>query len=155
MHTFTYSAAGMALTKEFEGLRLEAYPDCAGVWTIGYGHTGHDVSAGRRVTEAEATALLAADLGDAIQCVNRAVEENVALTQHHFDALVDFCFNVGRRSFLQSSLLGYLNREDFGSAAHQFSLWVNVDMKPVPGLIRRRAAEAALFRGSRDASGVR
>ncbi len=155
MHTFTYSAAGLALTKEFEGLRLEAYADCAGIWTIGYGHTGRDVNPGRRVTEPEATALLTADLRNAIQCVNRTVEEDIELAQHQFDALVDFCFNVGRRSFQQSSLLGYVNQEDFSSAAHQFSLWVNVDMKPVPGLIRRRAAEAALFRGLPENSGVR
>ena len=116
MHTFTYGAAGMALTKEFEGLRLEAYADCAGVWTIGYGHTGRDVSAGRRVTEAEAAELLTADLRDAIQCVNGALDEDIELAQNQFDAL-------------------------------QFRLWVNVDRKPVPGLARRRAAEAALFRG--------
>lgn len=147
MHTFTYSAAGLALTKEFEGLRPEAYLDCAGHWTIGYGHTGPDVHGGRRITEQEAGALLAADLCDAVQCVNRAVGEAVELAQHQFDALVDFCFNVGRRSFQQSSLLGYVNQEDFSSAAHQFSLWINVDTKPVPGLVRRRAAEATMFRG--------
>ena len=146
MHQFAYSQAGLALTKQFEGLRTEAYRDCAGIWTVGYGHTGRDVQAGRRVTELEAEVLLRADLRDAIACVNRAVESDIPLQQHHFDALVDFCFNTGRRNFLQSSLLGYLNQEDFGSAAHQFSLWVNVNMKPVPGLVRRRAAEAALFR---------
>lgn len=150
MHLFDYSAEGMALTKEFEGARLEAYQDCAGIWTIGYGHTGRDVCAGQRVTEPEAAVLLAADLGDAIQCVNRAVKEEVELAQHQFDALVDFCFNVGRRNFQQSSLLGYVNQQDFSSAAHQFSLWVHVDMKPVPGLIRRRAAEAAMFCGSQQ-----
>ena len=149
MHTFEYSAAGMNLTKEFEGLRLEAYQDCAGIWSIAYGHTGTDVHAGRRVTEPEAVELLAADLRDAIQCVNQAVHKDVELAQHQFDALVDFCFNVGRHSFQLSSLLGYVNQEDFASAAHQFSLWVNVDMRPVPGLVRRRAAEAALFRGTR------
>lgn len=147
MHTFVYSNTGLDLTRQFEGLRLDAYQDCAGVWTVGYGHTGSDVKAGRRVTEMEAEVLLRGDLRDAIACVNRAVDAEVALEQHHFDALVDFCFNVGRRHFQQSSLLGYVNQEDFASAAHQFSLWVNVDMRPVPGLVRRRAAEAALFLG--------
>lgn len=147
MHTLEYSAEGMKLTKEFEGLRLEAYQDCAGIWTIGYGHTGQDVLADRRVTEAEASALLTMDLRDAIGCVNRAVEDGAELAQHEFDALVDFCFNVGRRRFQQSSLLRYVNQGDFASAAHEFSLWVNVNSKPVPGLVRRRAAEAALFRG--------
>ena len=147
MHDFSYSDAGLQLTKQFEGLRLDAYQDCAGIWTIGYGHTGREVKAGRRVTALEAEVLLRTDLRDAIACVNRAVHAEVALEQHQFDALVDFCFNTGRRSFLQSSLLGYVNGEDFASAAHEFSLWVNVDMKPVSGLVRRRAAEAAMFRG--------
>lgn len=147
MHDFSYSDAGLQLTKQFEGLRLEAYQDCAGIWTVGYGHTGQDVKPGQHITAPEAEVLLRADLRDAIACVNHAVKVELALEQHHFDALVDFCFNTGRRSFLQSSLLGCVNRGDFVSATHQFSLWVNVNSKPVPGLVRRRAAEAALFRG--------
>ncbi len=54
MQEFSYSDRGLALTKSFEGLRLEAYQDCAGNWTIGYGHTGPTVSAGQSITEAEA-----------------------------------------------------------------------------------------------------
>lgn len=150
MHTFEYSAVGIALTKEFEGLRLEAYQDCAGVWTIGYGHTGPDVHAGRCVTEPEAGGLLLSDLGNAIVCVNRAVGLRIELAQHEFDALVDFCFNVGRRNFQESRLLGYVNAGDSASAADQFGVWVHVEGKAVPGLVRRRAAEAGLFR--RDSS---
>ena len=145
MHDFKYSDAGLALTKSFEGLRLEAYRDSGGIWTVGYGHTGRDVKQGRRVSEFEAEVLLRADLRDAIQCVNRVVE--VGLEQHHFDALVDFCFNAGRGNFERSSLLGKVNLEDFEGATHQFGLWVNVNMEPVPGLVRRRAAEAVMFRG--------
>ena len=145
MEQYKYSDTGLALTKQFEGLRLEAYQDAAGIWTIGYGHTGRDVRPGRRVSEFEAEVLLRADLRDAIDCVNRAVE--VEITQHQFDALVDFCYNTGRGNFQRSSLLGKVNLEDFEGAAVQFGLWVNVGMKPVPGLVRRRAAEAALFRG--------
>lgn len=142
---FKYSDAGLALTKQFEGLRLEAYRDTGGVWTVGYGHTGRDVKPARKVTEFEAEVLLRADLRDAVACVNRAVE--VEIEQHQFDALVDFCYNAGRGNFERSSLLAKLNLEDFAGAAAQFGLWVNVDMKPVPGLVRRRAAEAAMFRG--------
>lgn len=145
MQQFSYSDTGLTLTKQFEGLRLRAYQDCAGIWTVGYGHTGRDVMAGRGVTELEAEALLRADLRDAIACVNGAVE--VALAQHQFDGLVDFCYNTGRGSFERSSLLGKVNLEDFEGAAVQFGLWINVDMRPVPGLVRWRAAEAAMFRG--------
>lgn len=150
LQQFQYSDAGLCLTKQFEGLRLEAYKDCGGVWTIGYGHTGRDVKPGRCVTPLEAEVLLRADLRDAIACVNRAVE--VAIQQHQFDALVDFCYNVGRGNFERSSLLGKLNLEDFEGAAAHFGLWVNVEMKPVPGLVRRRAAEAAMFRGTYKAA---
>ena len=145
MQQFKYSDAGLAMTKQFEGLRLEAYQDCAGIWTVGYGHTGRDVCPGRRVSEFEAEVLLRVDLRDAIACVNRWVE--APIEQHQFDALVDFCYNAGRGSFARSSLLGKLNLEDFEGAAVQFGFWVNVDQKPVAGLVRRRAAEAAMFRG--------
>ncbi len=145
MLTFTYSDTGLALTKQFEGLRLGAYQDCAGVWTVGYGHTGRDVQPGRHVSEFEAEVLLRVDLRDAVLCVNRYAE--VPLAQHQFDALVDFCYNAGRGNFMRSSLLGKVNLQDFEGAAVQFGLWVNVDQQPVPGLVRRRAAEAAMFRG--------
>ncbi len=143
MQRFTYSDAGMALTKSFEGLRLRAYQDCAGVWTIGYGHTGRDVFPGDNITEAEAEALLRSDLADAVTCVNRAV--TVSVKQQQFDALVDFCFNAGRGSLLGSTLLRKVNAGDFAGAAAQFGLWVHAGGEVVAGLVRRRKAEAALF----------
>ncbi len=45
MANFTFSDNGLNLTKQFEGLRLSAYTDQVGVWTIGYGHTGQGVHA--------------------------------------------------------------------------------------------------------------
>ena len=145
MNEYDYSDMGLALTRSFEGLRLAAYQDSAGVWTIGYGHTGPEVHRGQCIGEIEAEALLRADLAVAVECVRRAVQ--VALAQHQFDALVDFCFNVGRGSFLGSSLLRYVNQGEFDSAAVQFGLWVHAGGKVLPGLVRRRAAEAALFSG--------
>lgn len=140
-----YSSKGLALTRSFEGLRLEAYQDSAGVWTIGYGHTGPEVHHGQCISEAQAVALLGSDLSSAVECVRRAVR--VELAQHQFDALVDFCFNVGRGNFMNSSLLRYVNRGEFDAAAVQFGLWVHAGGKVVMGLVRRRAAEAALFSG--------
>lgn len=152
MQNFRYSDAGLGLTKRFEGLRLTAYQDSGGIWTIGYGHTGQDVGPGRRVSEFEAEALLRADLRAAIDCVNRAVK--VAVEQNHFDAMVDFCFNAGRGSLLRSTLLTRVNAKDFEGAAGQFALWVNVNGKPLPGLVRRRSAEAAMFRGQYRANSI-
>ncbi len=139
-----YGPRGLALTKSFEGLCLHAYQDSAGIWTVGYGHTAPDVGHGTCVTPAQAELLLHADLAAAVACVNHAV--TVALTQNQFDALVDFTYNEGRASLLRSGLLRDLNAGDFDSAARQFGEWVCVDSRPVAGLVRRRAAEAALFR---------
>jgi lysozyme len=143
MQEFHYSDAGVALTRQFEGLRLTAYQDSRGVWTIGYGHTGPDVHAGLTITEPEAQALLRRDLAASEQCVNAAVTG--AIAQHHFDALVDFTFNLGCTSLRQSSLLRLVNAGDLEAAAREFAKWVNVNGKPLAGLVRRRTAEAAMF----------
>lgn len=145
MNEYDYSSTGFALTRSFEGLRLEAYRDSAGVWTIGYGHTGPEVHCGQCISEIEAEALLRSDLTSAVLTVRKSVQ--VDLAQHQFDALVDFCFNTGRGSFLGSSLLRYVNEGEFDSAAVQFGLWVHAGGKILPGLVRRRSAEAALFSG--------
>jgi len=143
MDCFKYSEQGLALTKSFEGLRLTAYQDVAGIWTIGYGHVGPAILANMTISEADAEALLRADLADAVACVNRAVR--VEITQNQFDAMVDFCFNAGRGNFLQSTLLRKVNLEDFAGAAVQFGLWVHAGGEIVAGLMRRRKAEAVLF----------
>jgi len=140
---YKYSDKGMELTKSFEGLRLEAYPDSTGIWTVGYGHTGAAVVAGVRINEAEAEAWLREDLAEAVACVNRAVK--VAVSQSAFDAMVDFCFNAGRGSFLGSTLLRKVNEGDFAGAAGQFGPWVHAGGAVVAGLVKRRKAEAEIF----------
>ena len=145
MQMWEYSSAGMALTKSFEGLRLEAYQDSAGRWTIGYGHAGPEVRPGQRIEAAQAEELLRGDLAAAVECIRHAVR--VEVSQSQFDALVDFCFNVGRGSLLESTLLMHVNRGEFASAAEQFPLWAHAGGKLVPGLLRRRTAEAQMFLG--------
>jgi lysozyme len=143
MNEFTYSDNGLALTKSFEGLHLAAYRDCAGVWTIGYGHTSPTVSEGQTISEPEAEELLRADLTEAVACVNRAVK--AVISQNQFDSMVDFCFNAGRGNFLQSTLLRKVNGGNLGGATAQFALWVHAGGEVVAGLVRRRKAEADLF----------
>jgi lysozyme len=143
MQEFSYSGSGLALTKSFEGLHLEAYRDCAGIWTIGYGHAGLGVFGGESVSELEAEVLLRADLAEAVACVNRAVKTTIS--QGQFDAMVDFCFNAGRGNFVQSTLLCKVNGRDFGGAVAQFALWVHAGGEVVNGLVRRRKAEAEVF----------
>jgi lysozyme len=146
MRQFTYSDEGIELTKSFEGLRLEAYADCAGRWTIGYGHTGPALIEGMTISEADAESLLRADLAESVACVNRSVRVEIA--QGQFDAMVDFCFNAGRGNFSKSTLLRKVNLGDFAGAAVQFGLWVHAGGVVVDGLVRRRSAEAAMFRGA-------
>jgi lysozyme len=115
------STVGLALTKSFEGLRLTAYRDGAGVLTNGYGHTGPDVHEGQTVTEFQAEAWLRADMADAVACVNTHI--TVTITQGQFDALSDFAFNAGRGSLIESTLLRLVNAGKMNEAAAQFGLW--------------------------------
>ncbi|GGA70477.1 lysozyme [Edaphobacter acidisoli] len=138
-----YGAAGMALTRSFEGLNLTAYVDQRGVWTVGYGHTGTGVHGGMTITTDEAEALLASDIAGAVAGVNRLVTRVVS--QNQFDALVDFAFNLGCASLARSTLLRCVNDGDFAAAAKEFLLWDHVQGRVVPGLLRRRQAEMELF----------
>ncbi len=136
------SAAGLALIEQFEGLRLEAYQDGAGVWTIGYGHT-LDVFKGDTCTQEQAAEWLTEDVAEAEDSVNSLVK--VPLSQSQFDALVSFAFNLGGQSLATSTLLRDLNGGSYTLAASQFPRWDNVAGKPSPGLLKRRTAEQELF----------
>lgn len=139
----TISEKGLALVKSFEGLRLAAYRDSVGIWTIGYGHTGSEVRAGMTVTVSQADALLLTDMQTAVHAVSIGVR--VPLNQNQFDALCAFTYNVGIGNFLKSSLRTLLNEGNFAAAALEFGKWDKAGGKTLQGLINRRAAEAALF----------
>jgi lysozyme len=143
MNPMEYSEAGLAKTKEFEGLRLNAYQDSGGVWTIGYGHTGKDVKRGMTITQEQADDLLKKDVQWAVDCVNKAVTQ--AVNQNQFDAMVDFTFNVGCGAFRGSTLLRKLNAGDAAGAAEEFLRWKFVKGVEVAGLLRRRQADRTLF----------
>lgn len=143
MANLTYGAAGMALTRSFEGLNLAAYIDQRGVWTIGCGHTGPGVHAGLTITQEAAEAFLASDIAGAVTGVNRLVTGPVS--QNQFDALVDFTFNLGCANLASSTLLRQVNAGDLAAAAKEFLLWDHVHGRVVPGLLRRRQAEMELF----------
>lgn len=132
-----------ALVKEFEGLALSAYKCPAGVWTIGYGHTG-DVHGGERVSIHQADAILTSDLEATALRLRQAVK--VPVTQGQFKALLSFAFNVGANACKGSTLLEKLNAGDEGGAAVEFTRWVYAGGKKLPGLVKRRAREAEVFR---------
>jgi lysozyme len=137
-----YSNKGLELTKQSEGLRLKAYQDTGGVWTIGYGHT-KGVRRGDKCTEEEATQWLIEDVRESEDVINKYVQ--VPLTQGMFDALVDFVFNLGEKQFVKSTLLRKLNDRDYKGANDQFIRWRFDNGKELLGLKRRRQAEDNLF----------
>jgi lysozyme len=138
-----YSKNGLALTENFESCALAAYKDIRGIWTIGWGHTGLTVVEGLTCTQAQADAWLLQDCAAAERAVNRLV--HITLTQHEFDALVDFAFNCGLAAFAHSTLLKLLNVGDIKGAATQFEEWDHASGKVVAGLLRRRLAEEQEF----------
>ncbi len=140
------SDEGIALIKKFEGCRLTSYPDPAtgGVpWTIGYGST-FNVHPGMTITAADAEARLRMDLSQFERGVTVAVAGKPT-TQHQFDAMVSFAFNVGLENLRNSTLLRKHCTGDFAGAAEQFSRWTKAAGKVMSGLVRRRAAEALLY----------
>ena len=138
------SEKGKGLIKRFEGLHLKAYKCPAGVWTIGYGHTGRDVREGMTITEEEAEGLLADDLVVFECAVARLVR--VPIGQGQFDALVSFCFNVGVGNFERSTLLRKINvNPDDRGIADEFKRWNRAGGKPLRGLTERRLAEALMY----------
>ncbi|MBK0015169.1 MULTISPECIES: lysozyme [Kosakonia] len=141
------SDKGISLIKQFEGLRLTAYQDSVGVWTIGYGWTqpvdGKPIRAGMTIKEETAERLLRTGLVGYESDVSKLVK--VKLTQGQFDALVSFAYNLGARALSTSTLLQKLNAGDNASAADEFPRWNKAGGKALPGLTRRREAERALF----------
>lgn len=143
------SQNGINLIKEFEGCKLTAYKCPAGVWTIGFGHTGSvdgvAVSSGMKITQSKAEVLL-------LQSLNNRYEPSVRkftwLNQNQYDALVSFCYNLGPNIFT-GNLLSALNNKDVQSVAKQLLLYnkatVNGVKQELPGLTRRRKAESELF----------
>lgn len=142
--------ATLSLIQKHEGLRLEAYPDPGYGWkiaSIGFGHTTQAgppvVTKGMRITEAEALRILEDDLLGVEVQVREAV--TVPLTDNQLGALVSLVFNIGGGAFRRSTLLKKLNKADYAGAAAEFARWTKSNGKVLPGLVKRRADEAALF----------
>lgn len=136
------NSAGLEIVKRFEGCKLTAYKCPAGVWTIGYGSTGSHVKPGMTITQDQADELLRSDL--------RRFEDFVdahcsPCTDNQFAALVSFAFNVGEGA-LRTSTLRRLHMEGNHAAAQgQFARWTKAKGRTLPGLVKRREAEAKLY----------
>jgi lysozyme len=152
---------GLRFVESFEGYhkalpdgRCQAYrcivgrdkngrPIDDGKWTIGFGCT-EGITEGMIWTRAEAEMAFRDELSRFEAAVNRLVK--VPISQNAYDALVSFSYNCGEGALSKSSLLKKLNAGDHAGAAQQFGYWVNSNgVKNVPGLVRRRREEAAVF----------
>lgn len=151
----TVSPGGIALLHEFEGCarklpdgRFAAYPDPGSKdglpWTIGWGSTGDGIGPGTVWTKAECDARFARDLARFAAEVSAAIG-NAPTTQAQFDALVAFHYNTG--AITKATLTRKHKAGDYAGAAAEFGKWIFNAGRPMPGLARRRAAEAALYLG--------
>jgi lysozyme len=144
-------ARGLALIKRFEGLRIQAYRDSVGVWTIGYGHTAAagppKPHAGLRIARAQADEILSRDLGKYEAGVMRAITREPS--QNQFDAMVSLCFNVGPGAFARSTLVKRFNSGNIEGAGEAFLAFRKAKGKVWVGLERRREAERRLFLAGR------
>lgn len=128
--------------KHWEGCRLEAYRDVAGILTIGYGHT-RGVHPGMRITQAEADNLLESELRDYERGVDALVKVPISADQRA--ALVSFAYNLGLHALAGSTLLHHLNAGHLALAAAEFPKWDRAGGHEVPGLRARRLAEQEIF----------
>jgi lysozyme len=143
------SALGLELIRKSEGFRGRMYLDVAGIPTIGYGHrllSGESYPDG--IAEAQAEELLAGDVHESEQAVERLVL--VALTQGQFDALTDFCFNLGAGRLVASTLLRALNDGQYEAAGEQLLRWDLAGGEVCLGLKARREAEFQLWGGAAE-----
>ncbi|CAI1074062.1 Phage-related lysozyme (muraminidase) [Serratia quinivorans] len=148
------SDKGIEFIKKEEGLRLAAYLDSVGIWTIGYGHTG-GVIPGSSISREQAEYLLREDIRGFEKIINNEVK--VPLNQNQFDALVSFIFNVGPgrkgvksglitlKDGRPSTLLRCLNNGQYRDAANAFNSWVYAGGVVLKGLVNRRERERSLF----------
>lgn len=136
-------AAGVRLIAQHEGVRLRAYQDSGGIWTIGYGHTA-TARPGMKITMQRAVELLQQDLARFEACVEDAVTR--PLEQAQFNALVSLAYNRGCAGFRRSSVVELVNAGAFDAAA---TAWLTtattVNGKSLRGLVKRRKNEAAMF----------
>jgi len=130
------------LVKAFEGCVLTAYQDIAGIWTIGWGHTGKDVYEGLVWTQDQADEMIEHDLAEAGTLLNMY---SPGLPLGAQQALTDFIFNLGGANYRNSTLRQLVNAGNWVAAKVEILKWDHSGGHVIPGLLRRRQAEAALM----------
>lgn len=142
------SIEGLKFISTNEGFSEVVYDDVAGFPTIGFGHKLVPEDDSRYgtleiVSTELALKILHDDVGHAVACVNECVETDI--NQNRFDALIDFVYNVGTHAFQNSTMLKFINSNDFENAANEFLKWTHAGGAIVQGLLNRREREKTLF----------
>lgn len=144
----------LALIKESEGLRLEAYQDSGGIWTIAYGIVYYPYGSKVKVLEGDTCTPEQADewLLANVQKTAERVHDlcyPVELTENQFNAVVSFVYNIGVGSFKESTMLKMIHARDTVKEAKdiaaEFLRWTKINGKESKGLKNRREKERALF----------
>ena len=133
----------MGLVKQFEGCKLTAYRDIGNTLTIGYGHTGPDVTEGQVIAQQEADELLSEDVARAETAVRRLCP--ASLSDKQIAACIDLAYNVGIGAFSNSHVLYCARNSLYIEAAKAFTMWDMSGHVESMGLLRRRFVEAATF----------
>jgi lysozyme len=136
------SQTGIDLIKSRESCRLKAYKCPAGIWTIGYGITGNWVHEGLEITQQQANDLFNAELTRFDAAVSKTCPES---TDYQHSAMVSLAYNIGTGGFAKSSVARLHNQGKYAEAAQAFALWNRGGGRVLPGLVARRAEEAALY----------
>ena len=146
----TVSDKGIELIKKFEGLSLKPYICPSGHSTIGYGNTFYEdgskvTMSDKLITAERATAMLKVVVSQFAVGVAKLITFK-GVSQHQFDALVSFAYNVGLGNLKSSTLLKRVNKNEMELASMEFKKWDKAGGKVLAGLTKRREAEAMLFR---------
>lgn len=138
------NGTGIELIQEFEELRLDAYQDGGGVWTIGWGHT-RGVQEGDRISISQADEFFREDVNDVERDLHEWLGVEPNLTHNQFSAVGSLVFNIGIEQFSTSTMLRLLRAGDTRNAVFEFTRWTMDNGKRNLGLFRRRLAEAQLY----------
>lgn len=137
------------LIAKFEGLRLNAYPDTGGIWTIGYGSTknpftGARVKEGDKISRATALEWLKKDIEQRKFAISKLIK--VPISENKLAAITSLAYNIGLGALQRSTLLRLLNaKAPVLEVADQFLKWNKVKGVEVKGLTNRRKLERELF----------
>jgi lysozyme len=141
----TIQETTLQLIRQFEGCKLTAYQDVKGVWTIGYGNTFYEndnkVQQGDKISQARAEELLYNIALPFAEKVNKLI--TITVTQNQYDSCVSLAYNIGLNNFMNSTLLKKINiNPNDVTISNSFLVWDMSGGKHIPGLLRRRTAEA-------------